>query len=91
MDIHSSNDLRTRTQTIISKLSDGCVVSGRASNSTHISYVEGKVGVVSWLAGYPGACMSLHLPSTERVSLLTSSVFYPDLSSPVPVLLLERW
>ena len=44
-----------------------------------------------WLSRYPGACLSLHLPSTERVSLLSSSTSHPDLSSLVPILPLEWW
>ena len=69
-DSYSSNNLRTRTQNIIHKLSDGCVVSVQALDSTHISYVEGEVRAISWLVGYPWACLSLHL-------LLTVGVYLP--------------
>ena len=60
------------------KLSGGCIVSARATESIRISYAEGEVGVIAWLMGYPEACLGLHLPSTERASSPTSFVFYPD-------------
>jgi len=62
-----------------------------ASDSTHISSAEGGVRVIAWLAGHSGACLSLHLPLTERVSSLTFSIFYPASSSLVHVLPLKRW
>ena len=73
---------------IIHKLSSG---KCPALDITHKSYAEDEVGVVTWLMGYPRACLSLHLPLTERVTLPTLSASHPDLSSPVPILPLGRW
>ena len=47
-------------------------------DSTDISYAEDEVEVITSLAGCPGACLSLHLPLTERVYFLTSFVSYTD-------------
>ena len=65
-----------------------CIV--RTSDNTYISFAEGEVRVIALLAGYPGVWLSLHLPSTERVSSLTSFASHPDASFSIPVLPHER-
>ena len=74
---------------IVCLIFDSYACGVQASDNTHISSAEGEAGVVAWIEGHSGACLSLHLPSAERVSLPTSSVFYPASSSTVPVLPLE--
>ena len=76
---------------IIHKLSGGCVISAWLQKVLTYLMLRIRLEWLLWLSRYLEACLNLHLPSTERVSLLISSASYPDFSSPVPILPLERW